>query len=146
MEALAFWRLYPRQIASDLRRFWHLRIADWHQGRLSSFELLELFGVSLVEEDEENQIRTICADFAPEEGALAAAMRDGDRPEWKQAVVQSANELSVLRVAQVPGADGDEYGARLFMPIEHEAEQSHRGVIDGSGSALYSMWQVREEG
>lgn len=147
MEMVALWLQFPRQIASDLQRFWRLRIAGWHQGSLSSFELLELLGAS-VEDDEENKIRTIRADFAPEDGALAAVMRGGDRPEWKQMLAQSANELSVLRVAQVPGADGDEYGARLFMPIEREPEpepELRRDESDNTSSGLYALWQVREE-
>ncbi|GAB5002427.1 MULTISPECIES: hypothetical protein [Mycobacterium] len=43
LEAIKLWRLFPTQIASDLRRYYpgcHIR--DWHQGRMSSRELLEL--------------------------------------------------------------------------------------------------------
>lgn len=43
LEAIKLWRLFPSQIASDLRRYYpgcHIR--DWHQGAMSSRELLEL--------------------------------------------------------------------------------------------------------
>ena len=53
-EAQEIWRRMPRQIASDLRRFFGLNIRDWHRGTteggelvLSSYELLELFGAHI---------------------------------------------------------------------------------------------------
>jgi hypothetical protein len=43
VEALLLWRRFPTQIEADLRIHCHgLRIADWHQGRMSSRELLVL--------------------------------------------------------------------------------------------------------
>lgn len=120
---------------------------------MSSFELMELFGVS-IDDDPETETRTISVDFAPEDGAVASAMRNGERPESKQMIAQCANTLAVLRVAQAPGADGDEYGERLFLPVwrqreldaEHaERERMRRNQSDDDGG-LYSLWQVREEG
>lgn len=43
LEAIKLWRLFPNQIASDLQIHCHGRhIREWHQGRMSSRELLEL--------------------------------------------------------------------------------------------------------
>jgi hypothetical protein len=156
MKALAIWRMYPRQIASDLRRFWpgcHIR--DWHQGRMSSYELIELFGAS-VTDDPETETRTIRIDFAPEDGAVADALRGGERPEWKQAVVQTASISALFRSAKFPDADTSEYGEQLFLSIDRireiEAEQHAREVerrrnqqsdIPEPGG-LYSLWQAEE--
>lgn len=116
MDAVAFWRQCPRQIASDLERFWpRWCIEDWHRGGLSSFKLLELFGVTITD-DHEAETRTITVDFAPEEGAVAAALRDGERPEWKQALAQVANISAMFRSAKMPNADTEVYGERMFFP------------------------------
>lgn len=144
------WRRWPRQIASDLRRFFHgVSIADWHQGRMSSYELLELFGVSIVD-DPVAKVRTIRVDFAPDDGALAAALRGGELPEWQQMVRQSANTLAVLRAAQVPDAQADEYGERLFFPLdkiaEIDAEEQRRQAEEkrmresGADDSMSAMW------
>ncbi len=148
------WRRWPRQIASDLRRFFHLPIADWHQGRMSSYELLELFGVSIID-DPEAKVRTIRVDFAPEDGALAAALRGGELPEWQQMVRQAANTLAVLRAAQVPGAAADEYGERLFFPLaklaEIDAEEERRRAEEqrmresGADDSMSAMWTLTED-
>lgn len=43
LEAIKLWRLFPSQIASDLQIHCHGRhIREWHQGEMSSRELLEL--------------------------------------------------------------------------------------------------------
>lgn len=144
---------------------------------MSSYELLELFGVDVIDpetrtvwacvyspdagmrilqqiavEVDENPVRTIQVDFAPEDGVLASALRDGERPEWKQMLAQSANESAVLRAAQVQGADGDEYGSRLFLPVWRERELIAEDVIVQTERArpaepggMESMWQLREE-
>jgi hypothetical protein len=145
------WRRWPRQIASDLRRFFHCSIADWHQGRLSSFELLELFGISIVS-DPKAKVRTIRVDFAPEDGALAKELRGGELPEWQQMVRQSANTLAVLRAAQVPNAQADEYGERLFFPLdklaEIDAEEDRRRAEEtrmresGVDDSMSAMWTL----
>lgn len=122
---------------------------------MSSYELLELFGVSF-HDDPVAKVRTIRVDFAPENGELAKAMRDGERPEWQQMLAQSANETAVLRAAYVPDAQSDEYGSRLFFPVpklrefaaDYEqtmAEQQRlaaEGLDDTAGMA--SMWTVKE--
>ena len=148
------WRRWPRQIASDLRRFFHLPIADWHQGRMSSYELLELFGISIVDDPAE-KVRTIRVDFAPEHGALASALRGGEIPEWQQMVRQSTNTLAVLRAAQVPGAQADEYGERLFFPpskiAEIDAEEQRRQDEErrmresGADDSMSAMWTIHTD-
>lgn len=153
MEALAIWRMFPRQIASDLQRFFHRRIAEWHSGEMSSYELMELFGIS-IDDDAATRTRTIRVDFAPERGALAAAMRGGERCERDQMLAQAANGIAVLRVAMAPDADASEYGERLFLPIsrqrEFEAEQQElederRKQSDNpEPGGLYSLWHQRE--
>ena len=149
------WRRWPRQIASDLRRFFTKDISDWHQGRMSSYELLELFGISIID-DPADKVRTIRVDFAPDDGALAAALRGGEIPEWQQMVRQSANTLAVLRAAQVPGAQADEYGERLFFPLSKLAEidadeqarqaEEKRMRESGADDSMAGMWtQTNEE-
>lgn len=143
---------------------------------MSSFELLELFGVTIIEPEGQlrsvrihgdipGRLRTIRiypddaatfvrVEFAPEDGALAEALRGGGRPEWKDAVCQSANELSVLRVIQAPEAKADEYGARLFLPVDRQrelaAEDEHlraeqlRLRREGSDDGMAAMWTQKE--
>jgi integrase len=148
------WRRWPRQIASDLRRFFTKDIADWHQGRMSSYELLELFGISL-EDDPDTKTRTIRVDFAPDDGALATALRGGEIPEWQQMIRQSANTLAVLRAAQVPGAQSEEYGERLFFPlskiIEIDDEERRRHAEEkrlrdlGIDDEMAAMWTTQPD-
>lgn len=149
------WRLWPRQIASDLRRFWHVRIADWHRGILSSFEFLEMLGAS-IRDDPKTETRLIRVDFAPEDGAIADAMRGGERPEWKRMLAQVANETAVLRASQVEGIDSDEYGSHLFLPMatlrDFEAEEQQRDEIEREISepaepgGLRALWEEAPSG
>lgn len=82
---------------------------------MSSYELMELFGVTIVD-DPETETRTITVDFPPEDGAVALALRDGERPEWKQMLAQSANIAAMFRSAKMPNADTEVYGERMFLP------------------------------
>jgi hypothetical protein len=91
------WRQYPGELASDLSQFHRIRIADWHRGKLSSYELLEL------------------ADFMDENGRLKTAQRLGDPPDYQKALFQAANELAVLRSTYVQQVNSDEYGSQLFL-------------------------------
>ena|SRR5271157_4593710 len=97
MLAQASWRQWPGEIASDLSRFHHRRIKDWHRGDMDSYELLEL------------------CEYMPDEGALKTAMR-GDLCERDEAIRQIANEIAVLRAGMVPDADSSDYGSHLFIP------------------------------
>jgi hypothetical protein len=82
---------------------------------MSSYELLELFGVT-VTDDPEAETRTLTIDFAPEDGAVSGVMRDGERPEWKQAINQIANISALFRSAKFPNAEHEQYGERMFLP------------------------------
>ena len=92
MEAQWTWRQFPRQIASDLSEFHHRRIADWHSGAMSSYELLELL------------------EFMNERGAFKTAMRGGSWT-WDQMVAaESYNETARTR-ASYHAVNGGEKGA-----------------------------------
>lgn len=111
---------------------------------MSSHELLELFGARIVD-DPEARTRNVYIDFPPEGGAVAKAMRGGERPELEQMVAQIANESGVLRAAFVPNAETDRYESRLFLSAarQREFEQEQRArctpkVIEPG--SLYSTW------
>jgi hypothetical protein len=99
---------------------------------LSSFDLLELFGV-VIEDDHEAQERTITIEWPPDDGAVAQAMRDGERPEWKQMLAQIANVSAMFRSAKFPKADTDAYGERMFFPVSKIREfiDVQRAINDG---------------
>lgn len=119
---------------------------------MSSFELMELFGATVID-DAEAKTRTIRIDFAPEDGALAMALRDGKRPEWKQMLAQSANIAVLLRQYHAPDADTEVYGEQFFLPTDRlrelEAEQQEREEElrrnqseEPEPGGLYAMWQA----
>src|ERR1700758_1497715 len=97
MEAQTIWSMYPGQIAADLRRYYNVRIADWHQGHMSSYEMLELL------------------EFLPDEGVFKTALRDGEWSQRQHALFQCANELAILRSAQVSGTDSEEWGSVIYL-------------------------------
>ncbi|MCV7255346.1 hypothetical protein H7J86_24590 [Mycobacterium hackensackense] len=105
---------------------------------MSSFELLELFGVT-TEEDHEAETRTITIEFAPEDGAVAAAIRDGERPEWKKMLAQSANIAALFRSAKFPNADTDEYGEQFFLPVSriNQIIADRKAIEAGDGVILF---------
>jgi hypothetical protein len=94
--------MFPGEIASDLSQYHGIRIADWHQGRMSSFELLEL------------------CEYMPDAGRLKVALLG--EPEAVRQVRQIANETAVLRAGMVPGVDSEQYGSQLFFAPEKLAE------------------------
>lgn len=121
---------------------------------MSSRELLELFGVT-VDDDPKAKVRTITIDWPPEDGAVALAMRGGERPEWQQMTAQIANESSVLRATYAQGATAEDYAARLWLSramerahadeldrIRAEVEQMHDD--DGGNDSMSSMWHQKE--
>jgi hypothetical protein len=146
--------MWPRHIASDLSRFHRRRIAEWHRGALSSFELLELFGV-YTSYNAAERTRTIRVEFVPEDGALAAALLRGERPEWKQMLAQVASTTAVIRAKVVPNADSDEYGERLFLPVwrerelfeEHQERQREVTQVreQAPGDGMSAMWTQQVE-
>ena len=108
MEAQWIWRQYPRQIASDLSQYHHRRIKEWHDGTMSSYELLELL------------------EFMPEEGAFKSAARGGEFSEDQKIWVQIANETAVLRAGMVTGVDGKEYGSTIFYSAARLKEMAEK--------------------
>lgn len=128
MQALTFWKNLPRQIASDLRRFFpgcHIR--DWHQGRMSSFELMELFGV-VIEDDPEREERTIRVEYAPENGAVDKALRDNGYSLLEQMVAQTHNELVRFRRDWRMRYGAKDYEPFLFVDprVAEEREKARR--------------------
>lgn len=144
---------------------------------MSSFELLELFGVSIDDSvtldgktfdadtpivtsagwstaavlEAADKTRTIRVDFAPEDGALADALRDGERPEWKRMLAQTANETAVLRAGQVKGAD--DYGSQIFpmwrepgVDGDQASDYDRAGYDDDTTGGLSALWQEKEVG
>lgn len=120
---------------------------------MSSYKLLELFGARVVD-NPAKKVRTIHMDFAPDNGAVAKAMRDGEGSELEQAVRQIANETAVLRAAYVPNADASQYGSGFFLPpaiarqnkVEQERIRAERERIQSEpGSGMSAMWTQREE-
>jgi hypothetical protein len=107
-EAVQVWRRHPREIAADLSRYHGRRIIEWHSGDMLSYELLEL------------------CEFMDADGAYKTAQRKGEPSERAAAVFATANETAVLRAGMVPGADGDIYGARFFIPPHLLREQAER--------------------
>ena len=120
---------------------------------MSSYKLLELFGARVVD-NPAKRVRTIHMDFAPDNGAVAKAMRDGEGSELEQAVRQIANEAAVLRAAYVPNADASQYGSGFFLPpaiarqnrAERERVQAEREAIqDDEPGGMSAMWTQQEE-
>lgn len=129
-EAIALWCRFPGEIASDLRQFHGIRIADWHHGDMLSYELLEL------------------CEFMDDDGRYKTALRQGEPSEFRAAVFATANEVAVLRAGQVHGVDGDQWGARFFLPprlireAQQEAEESQN-----ARASIYAMADIsRQEG
>src|SRR6516225_8292763 len=108
MAAQALWCRYAGEIASDLSQFHHRRIADWHQGDMCSFELLEL------------------CEWMPDEGRFKTALRRGEPSEDQWALRQTANETAILRAGMVPGTNSEDWGSRLFLPRSITEEATDR--------------------
>ena len=104
MEALWIWSQYPREIASDLSQYHHRRIAEWHSGEMSSYELLELL------------------EFMPDRGAFKTAVRGGDWDEEQEVWAQIANELAILRAVQAPKVKAEEYGSLIRYSSANQME------------------------
>jgi hypothetical protein len=131
-EAVAAWRRFPREIASDLSRYHGRRIAEWHRypaaGDLSSYELLELL------------------EFMDDDGEYKKACRGGEWSDRQWAVFAAANEAAVLRAGQVRGADGDVYGARMFIPpsIVRETRQRAEEAQDARAQ-IFAMADISRQ-
>jgi hypothetical protein len=128
MAAHGVWVLYAGEIASDLSQYHHRRIADWHTGSMSSFELLELL------------------EFMPDAGRFKTALRGGEPSDDQWAWRQAANEAAVLRLGMLPGSEASEWGSRLFMPASYgrEAEQNEADSEEIRGD-LFAMIEQRQD-
>jgi hypothetical protein len=103
------WKQFPRQIATDLRRFYPgTHIKHWHRGTrgadgdllLSSYELLELL------------------EHLPEDSAFKTqAERGGRWPDWKQMLAESVNESYRMHAAYNLVNGGEEAS---FDPSDYE--------------------------
>lgn len=105
------WRQFPRQIASDLSRFHHRRIAEWHSGEMSSYELLEL------------------VEHLPETGAYKAALRRGGYTVDQAMIAELFNETARFR-ASYHSAHGSKYEPPemtdpAVLVAKAEAEAAH---------------------
>lgn len=105
MGALWIWRQFPRQIASDLSQYHHRRIAEWHDGTMSSYEFLEL------------------VDHLPDRGAFRTACRGGELCLEEQMLRYGVNEIARMR-ATIHTV----YGGKRYEPFAFEslAEQRAR--------------------
>lgn len=105
-----------------------------------------MFG-AYVDEDPEARARTIHITLAPDNGALAKALRNGERSELDQMVAQVANELAVIRAAYVPNAQADQYDSRLFLTahrLRQYTDDRRAEIVDTTADepgSLYSLWQ-----
>jgi hypothetical protein len=97
MEAQWIWRQFPKQIASDLSQYHHRRIAEWHQGEMISYELLELL------------------EHMPDRGAFKTAYRGGEYSEEEITWRHIANELARLRATMHAVHGGQRYEPPLLL-------------------------------
>jgi hypothetical protein len=127
-EAVQLWRRFPREIASDLSRYHRRRITEWHDGTMLSYELLEL------------------CEFMDADGAYKTAERDGEWSERATAVFNTASDVAVLRAGQVPGADGDQYGSRLFIPAHLLRDMMIRAQESADArDSIYAMADISRQ-
>lgn len=90
-EALWIWRQYPKQIANDLSRYHRRQIREWHDGDMSSYDLLTLL------------------EFMDDEGALKAALRGGEYSEARLDIRHLTNEVARLRATMHAVHGGQRY-------------------------------------
>lgn len=141
MEAQWFWRMFPRQIASDLQRFFHRRIAEWHAGAMSSYELLELFGVRF-KDDPKLRVREMHVDFAPERGAVAKALRQGGWTEDQLIAAETFNEIARLR-ASFHAANGGK--AAGYEPFAFEDPAVREQKAREAAAAMQLQREVEDD-
>ena len=107
MAALWIWRQFPRQIASDLSQFHHRRIAEWHDGTMSSYELLEL------------------VEHLPDRGAYKTACRGGELCLEDQMMRYGVNEIARLR-ATIHAV----YGGKRYEPFTFKSLAEQRAAYE----------------
>lgn len=100
-ETLARIRLWPREIEADLQRYYHLDVADWHTGRLSSRRLLVLL------------------DQLPDASRYKTEYeRDGNWPIWQQMLKDLHNETALHRAGLYAGGDNAYNPTTYLDPLE----------------------------
>lgn len=157
------WRRVPRQICSDLERFFNRDIKYWHRGTvdeggdlvLSSYRLLELFGARIDVNPDTGDVdpdsvvvvrddgvvvrrrygdlavkgtRELRFDFAPIDGAVDIAVREGGYSRVESMLADTHNELAWLRLSYQLRNGGKEYKPDLkFDPrVERAREQESK--------------------
>ncbi len=122
MEAQWVWRQFPRQIASDLSEFHHRRIADWHTGAMSSYELLELI------------------EFMNERGAFKTATRDGEMPYTDQMHRYGINEIARLRATIHAVHGGKRYEPFTFKSVaEMQQEWEEAEAVEDGREQVFAF-------
>lgn len=118
MEALWLWKQFPRQIASDLSRYHHRRIAEWHDGSMSSYELLELI------------------DQLPARGSFRTAVRGGELCVEDQMLRHGINEVTRLRAIMNSVHGGKSYVPTIYYSQAEilEMQEEQAAVADGRES------------
>jgi hypothetical protein len=104
-EALWIWRQYPKQIASDLSRFHRRQVREWHDGEMSSYDLLVLL------------------EFMDDEGALKSALRGGEYSERELTQRHHANETARLRATMHAVHGGQRYEPPTLMSKAEQLDQ-----------------------
>lgn len=95
---------------------------------MSSYELLEL------------------CEFMDADGAYKTAQRQGEPSERGAAVFATANEVAVLRAGMVPGADGDIYGARFFIPPHLLRDMAKQAEANADArTSIYAMADISRQ-
>lgn len=102
-QAIVRLRNWPHEIEADLARYYHLDIADWHQGGMSSRRLLALL------------------EQLPDDSAYKTVFeRAGQWPVWQQMLKTVANETSLHRASLYAGGDNS-YDVQVFLdPLEQQ--------------------------
>jgi hypothetical protein len=87
-------------------------------------------------------------EFMDADGAYKTAQRKGEPSERGAAVFATANETAVLRAGMVPGADGDIWGARFFIPPHLLRDMAEREQeADSARASIFAMADIsRQDG
>lgn len=96
---------------------------------MSSYELLELFGYRAVPDPDDVEKRLIEVDFAPEDGAVAKARRDGDWPEWVKILAELHKEDALYHAAKYRQSDKS-YKATVFLSPVERRERAERELAE----------------
>lgn len=84
--AVAYFRRFPAEVRHDISRYFPGRhIREWHQGSMSSSELLDLL------------------EFLPEESATKTAERMGDWTSDQYRIARLVNEIALMRYERAGG-------------------------------------------